>query len=52
MGVISNVAGALFDDGWRCCDIKDLIEEYGFTFEQAYEICSELELLEREEDND
>ena len=46
MSIISDVARALFDGGWRCEDLKDIMEEFGFTFEQAFEICSELELLE------
>ena len=44
---LNDIAKSLYDVGWRCEDLKDLMEEYGFTFEQAFDICSELELLER-----
>lgn len=52
MSFISDIARALFDGGWRSEDWKELIDEYNFTFEEIYNICRELELLEREEDND
>ena len=52
MCFISDIARYLFDGGWRCEDLKDLMEEYNFTFEKAYKICSELELLERDGNND
>ena len=35
---VNDIARSLYDGGWRC--------------EEAYEICSELELLEREGNND
>ena len=49
MSFISDIARSLYDGGWRCTDLKDIMEEYSFTFEQTFEICSELELLERED---
>ena len=47
MSFISDIARALFDGGWRCEDFKDIMEEYSYSYEEAYEICLELELLER-----
>ena len=44
---LNDIAKSLYDGGWRCEDLKDLMEEYGFTFGQAFDICLELELLER-----
>lgn len=49
---ISDTARALFDGGWRSEDWIELIDEYNFSLEEIYDICSELDLLEREEDND
>ena len=52
MSIISDVARALFDGGWRCTDLKYLMSYYDYSYEEAYEICLELELLEREDNND
>ena len=52
MCFISDSARALFDGGWRCEDFKDIMEEYEYSYEEACEICSELELLEKNEVND
>lgn len=52
MSFISDVAMSLYDGGWRTEDLKDIMEEYGYSYEEAYDICQELELLEREDNND
>ena len=54
MSFISDIARSLYDGGWRSEDLKDLMEEYNFTLEQAFEICLALELesLEKDESND
>ena len=44
MSFISDIARSLYDGGWRCEDLKDIVEEY--------EICSELKFLERDESNE
>ena len=44
---VNDIARSLYDGGWRCDDLKDLMKEYNFTFEEAYKICIELEFLER-----
>ena len=48
---VNDVARSLYDGGWRCEDWRELIDEYDFSYTEIYEICGELELLERE-DND
>ena len=37
----------LYDGGWRSKDTEELIEEYEFTEEEAEEICTGLEELEK-----
>lgn len=46
---VNDIARSLYDGGWRCEDLKDIMEEYEYSYEEAYDICQELELLEREE---
>ena len=49
---LNDIAKSLYDGGWRCVDLKAIVEEYEYSYEEAYEICSELELLEKEDNND
>lgn len=44
---LNDIAKSLYDEGWRCEELKDIMEEYGYSYEEAYKICQELELLER-----
>lgn len=43
---VNDIARSLYDGGWRCEDLKDIMEEYEYSYEEAYDICQELELLE------
>ena len=43
---LNDIARSLYDGGWRCEDLKDIMEEYEYSYEEAYEICQELEVLE------
>ena len=49
---LNDIAKSLYDGGWRCEDLKDIVEEYEYSYEEAYEICSELKFLERDESNE
>ena len=46
---VNDIARSLYDGGWRCEDLNDIMEEYDCSYEEAYDICSALELLERED---
>lgn len=42
----------LFDGGWRADDYEELKKEYGFTDEEARQVCEELALIEEAVEQD
>lgn len=36
----------LYDGGWRASDYEELKQEYGFTDEEAKQVCEQLALIE------
>ena len=49
---INDVARSLYDGGWRSVDLEDIMDEYELSYEEACDICQELEVLEKEDNND
>lgn len=43
---VNDVARSLYDGGWRSNDIEDLVDEYELSYEEACDLCLELEVLE------
>ena len=44
---VNDIARSLYDGSWSSEDLKDIMEEYDYSFEEDRNICQELELLER-----
>lgn len=42
----------LYDGGWRAGDFEELKQEYGFTDEQAKQVCEQLALIEEAVEQD
>lgn len=36
----------LYDGGWRAGDFEELKQEYGFTDEEAKQVCEQLDMIE------
>jgi hypothetical protein len=36
----------LYDGGWRASDYEELKQEYGFTDEEAKQVCDQLAMIE------
>lgn len=49
---LNDIAKSLYDGGWRWKDWIEFIDEYNFSPEELHKICSQLKLLEREDNND
>ena len=49
---VNDIARSLYDGGWRCEDLNDIMEEYEYSYEEASEICQVLEVLEKDDNND
>lgn len=42
----------LYDGGWRASDYEELKQEYGFTDEDAKQVCEQLALIEEAVEQD
>ena len=43
----TDFSSALFDGGWRAADHDQLMQEYGFTADEAAAICEDLAEIEK-----